>query len=100
MGLPSGTPPSSPSTQPATGRSRGKIANEIIEYLRSQIAAGTLARSERLPNERALADYFGVSQPTVREATRALEAMGLIEVRHGSGAYVSADPQSLLATSI
>lgn len=79
---------------------RPKVTDEIIETLRRDIAGGTLGSGDRLPNERDLAHQFGVSQPTIREAVRALDAMGLIEVRHGSGAYVTGDGRRFLATSL
>lgn len=83
-----------------TGGPRRKASREIIESLRHAIASGELERGERLPAESELAGHFAVSQPTVREALRVLEAMGLIEVRHGSGAYVTGDPQQFIATSL
>jgi DNA-binding FadR family transcriptional regulator len=43
---------------------------------------------QRLPSERELAQSFGVSRPTVREAIIALELDGLVDVRLGSGVYV------------
>jgi GntR family transcriptional repressor for pyruvate dehydrogenase complex len=82
------------------GRRRRKASSEIIESLRRGIAGGELQRGERLPPEGDLAAHFSVSQPTVREALRVLEAMGLIEVRHGSGAYVTGDPHQFMATSL
>lgn len=80
--------------------SRRKVSSEIIESLRHSIASGELTRGERLPAETELAAHFEVSQPTVREALRVLEAMGLVEVRHGSGAYVTGDPAQFIATSL
>ena len=41
-----------------------------------------------------------MSQPSIREATRALEATGLIEARHGSGTYVTGDPTMIIATAL
>jgi GntR family transcriptional repressor for pyruvate dehydrogenase complex len=81
-------------------RPRPKVTDEIIETLRQDIASGALARGKRLPNERDLAKQFGVSQPTIREAVRALDTMGLIDVRHGSGAYVTGDGWKFFATSL
>ena len=79
---------------------RSNISHEIIEVLRNEIATGALAKGTRLPNERDLAVQFGVSQPTIREAIRALDAMGLVQVRHGSGAYVVADTHGFVASSL
>jgi GntR family transcriptional repressor for pyruvate dehydrogenase complex len=81
-------------------RSSRKITDEIIESLRRDISMGRLAIGDRLPNERELAQQFGVSQPTIREAVRALDAMGLVEVRHGSGAYVRGDGAFLVRAGL
>ena len=43
----------------------------------------------RLPSTRALAERFAVAMPTVRESLRRLQTTGAIEIRHGSGVYVS-----------
>ena len=77
-----------------------KVADRIIDELRTSILVGDLPAGSQLPNERDLAASFGVSQPTVREAVRALATMGLIEVRHGSGAYVSANMRSSVASAL
>lgn len=61
-----------------------KIAKSLMEELRS----GQYTVGDRMPAERDLAKKFGVSRPVVREAMLALEVLGLIEVRVGSGAYV------------
>jgi GntR family transcriptional repressor for pyruvate dehydrogenase complex len=79
---------------------RARVADQIIEELRGQIASGALPRGSRLPTERELARQFAVSPPTVRESIRALNTMGLVEVRHGSGAYVTAEAAPLLASSL
>lgn len=86
-------------SQPA-GRSRARVSHEIIAALRQEIASGRVPRGARLPNERNLADRFGVSQPTVREAMRALDVMGLVEVKHGSGAYAASNVDGWLASSL
>lgn len=81
-------------------RARPKIAQAIIDDIRGSIASGELELGSRLPNERDLARHFGVSQPTVREAIRALDAMGLVEVKHGSGAFVAANVHDFVFTTL
>jgi len=82
------------------GSHRGKATDEIIDALIRDVVTGVLRRGDRIPSERELAQHFGVSQPTIREAMRVLEVMGLVEVRHGSGVYVTGDPQQFLAKSL
>ena len=79
---------------------RGRVADQIFRDLRHQIAIGALPRGSKLPTERELAEKYQVSGPTVREAVRGLTAMGLADVRHGSGAYVTAVTESLIAMSL
>jgi GntR family transcriptional repressor for pyruvate dehydrogenase complex len=85
---------------PPHGRGRGSRASEIAETLRDQIASGALARGERLPTERELAAQFGVSQPTVREALRVLDVMGMVSVQHGRGTFVTANTQQSINQSL
>jgi GntR family transcriptional repressor for pyruvate dehydrogenase complex len=95
---------SSPATQrrwhPTRRSIRGNAAEHIHGDLRDAILAGEFAKGARLPTERQLAEGYGVSGPTVREALRALTAARLIEVRHGSGAYVTAESDQLMAVSL
>jgi GntR family transcriptional repressor for pyruvate dehydrogenase complex len=79
---------------------RSRVADQIFNDLRQQIVLGTLQRGSKLPTERALAERYQVSGPTVREAIRGLTAMGLADVRHGSGAYVTAATESLIAMAL
>lgn len=61
---------------------------QVADQLTALIGQGTPASGERLPAERDLAEQFGVSRPTIREAMIALEIAGLVEIRSGSGVYV------------
>jgi GntR family transcriptional regulator, transcriptional repressor for pyruvate dehydrogenase complex len=55
----------------------------IVEQLQRLILTGKLPAGSRLPSERAMMAEFNVSRPTVREALRVAESMGLISVRPG-----------------
>lgn len=72
-----------------------KVANQIIELIDS----GAFPPGSRLPAERDLAEQFGVSRVSVREAAIALQAQGRIEIRPGSGAYVQ-DGSQLIGRGI
>jgi GntR family transcriptional repressor for pyruvate dehydrogenase complex len=87
-------------TAPPGTLDRSRVADQIFKDLRDQIVLGALSRGSKLPAERELAERYGVSGPTVREAIRGLTATGLVDVRHGSGAYVTANTTSLIAMAL
>jgi len=62
---------------------------QLIQQIRHAIETGVLRPGEGLPGIRTLAEQLVVSPNTVVKAYSELEHEGLIEVRHGSGAYVS-----------
>lgn len=80
-------------------RGASRVA-DIVDTIRMYIANGSLSDGDRLPSEKELARQFRVSQPTVREALSALEAVGLVQVMHGRGVFVRADPTRILSNSI
>jgi len=61
------------------------ITQKIIDQIRTAILAGKLKPGDILPPEKELTEQFGVSKQTLRESLRALEHMGLIDVRKGIG---------------
>ncbi len=67
-----------------------KASQQIVSQIRGLILEGKLAPGDRLPSENTLIDQFHVSRQTLREAMRALEYMGLLEIRKGvtGGAFV------------
>lgn len=65
-----------------------KISTQIAEQIRSSILAGEFTPGEKLPPERELAEMFGVSRPSVREALNILAAAGLVESYQGGGTIV------------
>jgi GntR family transcriptional regulator len=76
-------------TFPATALGgRGPKYLRIADVLRAEIQSGDLPPGSRLPAETDLADRFGVSPPTLRQALSLLRAEWLIESRHGIGTFV------------
>lgn len=66
-----------------------RIYQSIIEQFIDMIKTGKLHVGQKLPSERSLAEMFNVSRPSLREAFRAMEIIGLIEVRPGGGSYIT-----------
>jgi len=60
----------------------------IVERIRGMIANGELAPGDRLPPERRLAEAFGVSRGSLRQAFQALAERKIIESRQGDGTYL------------
>jgi GntR family uxuAB operon transcriptional repressor len=69
-----------------------RLYRQIAEQIAGLIAAGEFARGARLPAERELAALLGVSRTSVREAVISLEIAGLVEVRVGTGIFVTSGP--------
>lgn len=76
----------------------------VLGQIEGELSAGRLRLGDRLPGERVLAGQLGVSRPSVREAIRVLEAMGVVRTAVGSGpdagAVIVAEPSSPLATTL
>ena len=64
------------------------IVDAIERRLKEMIASGALAPGEQLPSERELQAKLRVSRLPLREALARLQALGLIRIRHGKGAFV------------
>jgi GntR family transcriptional repressor for pyruvate dehydrogenase complex len=71
---------------------RTKVYAEVASQIHRLIAEGRLEPGDRLPPERDLAEMFGVSRTSVRDAIRVLEMRGLVEPRHGEGTVVKQIP--------
>ena len=72
---------------------KNRLYHLVAEQIKTQIREGTYPPGSRLPGERELAEQFNVSRVTVREAEIALQALGYIDIRTGSGVYVL-EPES------
>ena len=73
----------------ATPLQQRRLSDDIVERIETLILEGSFGPGERLPAERALAEEFGVSRPSLREAIQKLVARGLLISRHGGGTFVS-----------
>ena len=65
-----------------------RVYQQIADQVLQLIDSGEFAVNTRLPSERDLAEQFKVSRPSVREALIALEVMGFVQIKMGSGVYV------------
>jgi len=64
------------------------LKEQVVRRLAGLIEEGVLQPGDRLPSERELSEQLRVSRGTVREAVQFLHALGLMEIRHGSGTFV------------
>lgn len=79
---------------PFTHVRRPRSSDDVVSQIKDAIISGHLKTGDRLPNERDLCGSFGVSRPTLREALRTLEVLGVIEIRPGStGGIFVCEPQ-------
>ena len=72
---------------------KGRLSEEIVDYIKELIVDGRLKFSDKLPSERDLAERFNVGRPTVREAIRTLELIGLVEVFPGHKGTTIRNPE-------
>lgn len=68
---------------------RKKVWEKVSDQIKYLIITGDWQPGRRLPAEIELANQFGVSRPTLREALRQLNLLGLVDIRHGEGNFVS-----------
>jgi GntR family transcriptional repressor for pyruvate dehydrogenase complex len=79
-----------------------RVSDEIAAQIRENIASGKLQVGSRLPSERALAEQFGASRNTLREALRSLEHAGLIRLTTGvqGGAIIQNGGGGVIGSSL
>jgi len=66
------------------------MGREIQERIKKLIVDRRLPSGAAMPTENELMEQLGVSRNSLREALKALQAMGIVEIRHGFGTYVGA----------
>jgi GntR family transcriptional repressor for pyruvate dehydrogenase complex len=76
-----------------------RLYQEVVDQVTDLVLNNHLQPGDKLPAERNLAQQLGVSRTAIREAIRALEEKGLVEVRQGAGTFVrSPAPESVSAS--
>lgn len=79
---------------------RKGVCESVAEAVIARIKGGELKPGDRLPNEKDMAELYGVSRISLREALRYLAARGLIVTRHGDGTFVNTYEPGWLAEAI
>lgn len=67
---------------------RAPLSSDIAKQLHDSIVSGVFSPGDQLPGQRELADSFGASMASIREAISVLTAIGLLDVRPGKGTTV------------
>jgi len=67
-----------------------RLCEDIVEQIKAQIENQTLSLGDKLPSETELAERFGVSRVTIREAIRIMEILGMVKTYRGRGTIVVA----------
>jgi GntR family transcriptional repressor for pyruvate dehydrogenase complex len=78
---------------------RQNLPDDLAKRVRQLIQTEEYQPGDRLPSIAEMARRFGVGHPTLREALRKLETLGIVHIRHGSGVYVGKDDNSLVITN-
>lgn len=75
------------------------LSDTLAHQIRKLIHTGEYQEGDRLPAIMEMARRFGVGHPAVREALKKLETIGIVEIRHGSGVYVTRNDDVLVLAS-
>ncbi len=78
---------------------RTSLVDDAAEHIAERIRSGAFQPGDRLPPISELAKSLGVGQPTIREALKQLEVIGVLEIKHGSGVYVRKGRDILLISN-
>ncbi|MCP4613067.1 MAG: FadR family transcriptional regulator [Planctomycetes bacterium] len=79
---------------------RVSTAEAIVQYFKNEIESGNLKQGDLLPSERVLRDQFGISRFSLREGLARLSALGIINIKHGKGAFISGEINSLSLSNV
>lgn len=85
----SDTPSTVFNERPDEVRKRPSAVDIVISEIKTLLKNGQLRPGDKIPNETELSRIFGTSRGPIREAVRALVALGVLEIRRGDGTYIS-----------
>lgn len=78
----------------------GSAVSAVAKRMLDLFTGGQIAPGTRLPPERELASTLGIGRSAVREALAALEILGIVDVRPGSGTYLRGSSSELLPETL
>lgn len=78
---------------------KSTLSDEVAQRVTQLIQGGSYEAGDRLPTINEMARRFGVGHPTLREALKKLETLGVVEIKHGSGVYVQDYQDTLLMSN-
>lgn len=72
----------------------------VMAFVKDGIRSGEFRVGSKLPTEREMAETLGMSRPSIREALKSMENIGLIESQQGSGNYICCNMEKSLSEVI
>ncbi|WP_432002326.1 FadR/GntR family transcriptional regulator [Streptomyces sioyaensis] len=75
------------------GRNNQRLWQDVVSSLLNRIVAGEFPAGSVMPAEAELAEAYGVSRPSIRDAVKILQERGLIRVQHGVGSVVQSSTE-------
>lgn len=67
---------------------RVSLVDAVMEQMEAAVQSGRFKLGDKIPSEKVLAQEFGVSRATLREAFKRLENSGMLDIRQGDGTYL------------
>ncbi len=78
---------------------KSTLADKIAKRIARMVREGDYEAGDRLPTISDMSEQFGVGHPTLREALKKLETLGVLRVKHGSGVYIQSSEDLLLVSN-
>jgi GntR family transcriptional repressor for pyruvate dehydrogenase complex len=75
---------------------KSTLADKIAKQIARMVRDSGYEPGDRLPTINEMSDHFDVGHPTLREALKKLETLGVVQVKHGSGVYIQSNEDTLL----